>query len=64
MPKHTAGKAGPGKEQTMGDSGVLGPVGSEAPGGIYEAVQYVNKNVCAHRLFLYVCTCYIHVYVP
>lgn len=39
MPKPTAGKAGPGKEQTMGGSGAPGPVGSDGPRGVCEAAR-------------------------
>lgn len=56
-------QSSPGKEQTMGDSGVPGPVGSEGPGGIYEAARYGNKHVCAHLLILYMCIYYTHVRV-
>lgn len=66
MPKPTAGKAGPGKEQTMGDSGVPEPVGSEGPRGIYEAAQYGSSHVCAclHVHLLHTCLCALtYVYV-
>lgn len=54
-------QSSPGKEQTMGDSGVPGPVGS---GGIYEAARYGSTHVCAHLLILYMSIYYTHVRVP